>query len=76
MSAHVLPGIWLDDEVGHYFFINCPECDKHLKHFLSPWAMVDEWGLEGAEEIVEDMTKAKWNALSGCPHITFVHEKI
>ncbi len=78
LYLHTIPGIWLDDEVGHFFYINCPddECTKSLKNYLSPWAMVIEWGLEGAEEMVEQLTKKEWNDHSDCPHIIFKREKI
>ncbi len=46
-----------------------------MKSYLSPWAMVEEWGLEGAEEIIENETRAKWNAQSDCPHIVFHREQ-
>ena len=71
LSAHTLPGIWFDDDTGHFFFINCPECSKGLKHYLSPWAMVDKWGLEGAEQMIEEQAKMKWNQGAKCEHIFF-----
>lgn len=42
-----------------------------LKHYLSPWAMVDQWGLEGAEQMIEEQVKMKWNQGAKCEHIFF-----
>lgn len=71
LDEHTIPGFWFDDEIGHYFFISCAECQKHIKEYLSPWQLVKKWGLEGAEEMIEERVKMKWNRSSQCEHVFF-----
>lgn len=75
-EAHSLPGVWRDDEVGHYFFISCAECGTAVSAYFSSaeWNLVDQYGLEWTEEYLEDEAKYEWNAKSKCPHIVFIKE--
>jgi len=64
-------GVWhFSKDHGHIFIIRCHICDIWLMGGYEK-EMVDQVGMDAAEEWVEQKTKFEWNKGAPCKHINF-----
>lgn len=66
---------WPDGRPYHYYIIQCPECLQSLVQLFS-WEQAKQFGMEGAEELVEKTAKRLWMDKADCHHIVFSYEDI
>lgn len=73
--TELIRGEWrnFDDEDGHHnrvYFIQCPSCLITMTIVLTEQA-VESFGLEGAEEKIEQTAQEVWRRENDCHHIKF-----
>jgi len=59
-----------DGSVWHTLIVQCPKCGLGIR-YTPTHNEIKNIGLEGAEEIAENIVRQMWNKETDCPHITF-----